>query len=66
LTPNSIILITHGADVNALASGGETPLHFATRHPFDPSRDRIGAAKLLLQSGAKINKKDYFGRTALL
>ena len=60
------LLISHGADVNARANGGETPLHYAARQPFDPSQDRIGAAKLLLQSGAHINEKDYFGRTPLI
>lgn len=59
------LLISHYADINARANGGETPLHYAARQPFDPSQDRIGAAQVLLRSGANINEKDYIGRTPL-
>ncbi|MGD2015713.1 MAG: ankyrin repeat domain-containing protein, partial [Desulfobacterales bacterium] len=41
-------------------------MHYAARQPFNLSQNRIGAAELLLRSGANINEKDYFGRTPLL
>jgi ankyrin repeat protein len=45
-------VIRQNADVNAKGKRGETPLHYAARQPFNPKQDRIGAAGLLLRSGA--------------
>jgi hypothetical protein len=53
------LLISKGANVNAVDREGSTPLMYAVRG------DQIGAAKLLLSSGAHIGAKDRQGRTAL-
>ena len=52
-------MIQGGADVNVSASG-VTPLHIA----LDESD--VLSAKLLIESGADVNKADYFGMTSLM
>ncbi len=53
------LLLTHGADVNAINSYGRTPLH---RAAFNGHQD---IAKLLLKHGADINAKNNFVDTPL-
>lgn len=53
------VLLTHGADVNAINSYGRTPLH---RAAFNGHED---IAKLLLVHGADINARNKFVDTPL-
>jgi ankyrin repeat protein len=48
-----------GLDINALLWGGFTPLHLAIYW------NKIEFAKLLIDSGADVNAKDYKGDTLL-
>ena len=48
-----------GLDINALLWGGFTPLHLAIYW------NKIEIAKLLIDSGADVNAKDYKGDTLL-
>ena len=53
------LLLEHGADVNARAKNGSTPLHIAST---------FGApevARVLLEHGADVNARDADGRTPL-
>ena len=52
-------LLARGADVNAVNSAGQTPLHFAA---FEGVLD---VAKLLLESGAVLELQDSTGQTPL-
>ncbi len=51
-----IWLIGHGADVNAVAYNGFTPLHLTERKDI---------AELLINAGADLKKQNSFGKTAL-
>jgi ankyrin repeat protein len=53
------LLIAHGADVNARAASGATPLFWAVM------RDQKDDAKLLLDKGANSNIPDSYGDTVL-
>jgi len=55
----SELLITKGADVNAINSVGDTPLHSAARAGH---KDIV---ELLIAKGADVNAKDNQGRTPL-
>lgn len=57
--PILTILIEHGADVNATAADGSTPLHAASR---STSREPLA---LLLEAGAKVDGHDEQGYTPL-
>ena len=52
-------LIQLGADVNAVDTNGETPLHYAAVH------GRITEAAVLLQSGGDVSLADKHGNTPL-
>ena len=52
-------LLGHGAEVNAVKSGGITPLHWATEY------GHIWATEVLLKNGAYVNAQEYRGLTAL-
>lgn len=54
-----ILLVKHGANINAADKDGMTPLMVAAQHK------RLMALKTLLNLGANITKKDKKGRTAL-
>jgi len=49
-------LISHGADVNAVAYSGFTPLHLTKRKEI---------AEILIKAGARLDQKDHWGKTAL-
>jgi len=53
------LLIDNGADVNAKAYDGKTPLHHATKD------HEIGIAKLLISKGADVNAKTLADDTPL-
>src|SRR5437667_12219294 len=53
------ILIDRGADVNATADDGATPLHEACR------LGTTSVARILLTAGANVNARDVKGRTPL-
>ncbi len=53
-------LVEHGADVNALAKGGETALMYATYTRV------VELVKLLVEKGADINKKTQYGTPPLI
>jgi len=53
------LLLEHGADVNAQAKDGSTPLHEASR--FGTAK----TARLLLEHGASVEVKDAQGRTPI-
>lgn len=53
------VLIEHGANVNARASGDFTPLHESA------ASGRIEFAKLLLENGADVNARTTEGKTPL-
>jgi ankyrin repeat protein len=53
------VLIAHGANVNARASGDFTPLHESA------ASGRIEFAKLLLHNGADVNARTTEGKTPL-
>jgi ankyrin repeat protein len=54
------LLLAHGADVNAVAVGGQSPLHVAIVHS-----DRSEILALLLDHGADVNKTDEKGMSPL-
>lgn len=53
----ALLLIRHGADVNAAGEMDETPLHVAARHS---SAEALGA---LLRAGARVDIRSAFGQT---
>jgi ankyrin repeat protein len=57
-----VLLLSHGADVNAINGLGETPLYAAIR--TETKRD-LDYVKLLLSKGAKVNIKNKFGHSPL-
>ena len=57
-TAGSLLLIEHGANVNAIGDMGETPLHLAIR------RKDLTVISALLNKNANINIVSEFGKTA--
>lgn len=55
------LLLSHGADVNAKASYGNTALHTAVRGPGG----NVLLLRLLLAAGADVNARTHGGRTAV-
>lgn len=53
------LLLSHGADVNAKGSDGQTPLHFAAR------QGQLQAVEWLIKRGADVNARDAKGKTPL-
>lgn len=53
------LLITNGADVNAVTPDGRTPLHQAAQN------GHTSAVELLLVHGAEVNAKDEYGATPM-
>jgi hypothetical protein len=58
--PTTKLLISAGADVNALANNLSSPLHSAASH------EHLDALEVLLDHGANINHKNISGETPLL
>jgi hypothetical protein len=56
-------LIEHGANVNAVSSGGTTPLHNACYSGVVTNLDFV---ELLLEAGADPNAQDHMGKTPLM
>ena len=54
-----LLLLEHGADINALSDGGWTPLHLAS------SRPHVEVVRLLLEHDADVEVKTNEGKTAL-
>ena len=54
----AIELLNDGAYVNAENTGGETPLHIASRGQYDSQENGIGIVQLLLGHGANVNAQD--------
>ncbi len=52
------LLILRKADVNLSNNDGDTPLHYAARE-----RDDIEVAKILLQAGAQVDRRNFLGNT---
>jgi uncharacterized protein len=62
----SLLLIKNGAKVNSRASGGSTPLMFASSCKAEHYEDEyVKVVKLLIKSGARVNVKNNFGNTPL-
>lgn len=57
--PITLALIENGANVNAAANDGTTPLHLAVRGPEE-------SVKALVKAGADLNARDNMGNTPLL
>jgi ankyrin repeat protein len=57
--PMAKLLITRGADVKTIASGIQTPLHYACYNGV------VELATLLIENGADVNGKDRHGYTPL-
>ncbi|MDE7193974.1 MAG: ankyrin repeat domain-containing protein, partial [Oscillospiraceae bacterium] len=57
--PITLALIENGANVNAAANDGTTPLHLAVRGPEN-------SVKALVKAGADLNARDNMGNTPLL
>ncbi|KAH8593997.1 hypothetical protein B0O99DRAFT_688023 [Bisporella sp. PMI_857] len=53
------MLVTHGADVNAVTSDGTTPLHLAVEN------NKSRSLEILLDNKASLEAKDRAGRTAM-
>src|SRR5215468_11113657 len=56
------LLLSHGANVNAVDSDGETALHYAAR----ADSASVEIVRILLQKGADVNVRDHDGTTALM
>jgi uncharacterized protein len=60
------LLVKNGADVNARASRGSTPIMFASWGTAKHYEDEyVKVVKLFIQNGAKMNAKNDSGKTAL-
>ena len=56
-------LLKSGADVNAKAGNGDTPLHAALTGPLETRCEMVG---LLISEGADVNAEDGSGMTLML
>ncbi|XP_013889205.1 ankyrin repeat domain-containing protein 27 [Austrofundulus limnaeus] len=56
----AVMLIRHGANVNARTNQSTTPLHLASQN------SHIQVVRFLLECNAKLNKKDHYGNTCLI
>jgi hypothetical protein len=59
------LLLSHGADVNALDSAGASILMNAVSEPPDPGAPRTALVRMLLDRGANVAVRDKYGRSAL-
>jgi uncharacterized protein len=60
------LLVKNGADVNARASRGSTPIMFASWGTAQHYEDEyVKVVKLFIRNGAKVNAKNDSGKTAL-
>ena len=57
------MLLEAGADLEARAEDGQTPLHYASRAAFSETAAAVVAA--LLEAGADLEARDAFGCTPL-
>lgn len=54
-------LLSHGADVNSSNQiSGATPLHSCVQSSKKPYMNRVECAKLIIQAGGDLMKRDYF------
>ena len=60
------VLLNHGADVNLVTQNGFDALALAVRADFNNKDDTLEVTKLILDSGALVNKRCWNGWTALM
>ena len=59
----STLLLAWGAEIEAKAAYGDTPLHLASEHASDDTR--LEVVRLLLDRGANLESRNEFGVTSL-
>jgi ankyrin repeat protein len=59
------VLLTHGAQVDAVDSFGKTPLHDVSKGTYESEDAGIDVARLLLEHGANVDASTRSGETAL-
>jgi ankyrin repeat protein len=58
-------MLEHGVDPNVPATEGKTALHFVMERPMAASGESLKLIRLLVQSGADIDRRDKYGRTPI-